>query len=80
MADDNRTEYVVLRAIADNGWREVTRVTAHSAMHARKQAAAQHLDAGELDQGVDLRAIPARNWDAGAGHMKAKHETRIVTT
>lgn len=80
-SDRARTSYVVLRkADPPGGWLELGRVTAHNAAAATVKAARDHLSSDELDRGVEFRAVSARSWDSGHAHLKAKHETRIVTT
>jgi len=74
-----RTSYIVLHLYGE-GWKELAEVPAHSAQAACVEAARGHLDPAQLDQGVQLHAVTARAWRAGHQHLKARHETRIVTT
>lgn len=80
--DENHagTAYIVLRQTADGAWQEIAQTDAHHAVAAAKRVAAKHLDPKNLEDGVQLRAITARAWQAGLCRVKAEHKTRIVTT
>ena len=49
---------------------------ANNAEHARRRAA-ERLPAEEVDDGVTLVAVPARNWKTGHGTLKAETQRRI---
>lgn len=81
--DDNHhagTNYVVLRQTEDGSWQEVAQTDAHHASAAAKRIAQQHLDPKDLEDGVQLRAVTTRAWEAGLCRVKAEHQTKIVTT
>lgn len=76
---DGAHQYVVLQQTADGAWQEIAEIKTHNATAAIKRAA-EHIDAKDLEDGVVLRAVSARAWQAGRSHVKAEQQTRIVTS
>jgi len=79
------TTYVVLQEASDGngfdpdvtGYRIVEEgVEAANAEQARRKVA-ERLPGGEVELGVTLIAVPARNWRTGRGTLKAETQRRI---
>lgn len=74
------TTYVVVRAITrgeDETYTLVARVEATNAEKARRIVAEEEIPGNDLEAGVTLIAVPARNWDSGRGTLKAETTRRI---
>jgi len=80
MGEENhagRTSYTVLTLAHDQDWRVVAQVDANNAQAACLKAA-ETLDPGDLEDGLDMRAVNDRAWNAGIATVTVRHETRIV--
>ena len=81
------TTYVVLEETvgttvggADAVWHMVLdTVEATNAEQARRKAA-EGMDDADVERGVTLIAVPARNWRTGRGTLKAETTRRIRST
>lgn len=80
------TEYVVLHPTGNNYGGEdhpefyvVAHTEAANAEQARRRVG-EGFDDGELAAGVELIAVPARNWRTGRGTVKVETTRRIRST
>lgn len=76
------TTYVVLREWpADREGEKIVYIVVADAVAANadqaRRLAAEGLEEADLDTGVTLVAVPARNWKAGRGALKAETQRRI---